>query len=1150
MRASIAIGLFVLSVPALAAAPAPAPRPGTEEVVVTATRLRRAAYESVYPAASVTSEQMERRGITNLLDALNTLPVMGFGASPKGAQTSQGVGSAFANLFDLGSQRTLTLVNGRRFVAGNQASLFAPNPPGLQVDLNVLPVSLIDRIEVVSVGGAPSYGADAIAGTVNVVLKRDYEGMAVDASYGTYESGVGRTWRLSALKGAAFDGGRGHVQLAVEHEKGNGFSNEAGPFLRNGFAVAPNPRNTLPFTSTTGPNGVFDNILVFDNRLPSITRGGAIFRTGDLPTYLTPAGRQFLLDHPDADPMLALFNGTKITPVSGGAIAFPALITRAATAEEIAGGARLEEGFAPQDRRVAVPLQFNRDGTVGLMDVGLIAADQPLGGLNAIGGDGLDLAPLTTLASSLDRTLIAASGSYDASPSTRIYAEAFFADVEGTEPFNQPAFNANLFGTGMSGGLGFRTDNPFLTEQARGILEDSALNLQSAAEVADSRGWRNFTNPGAFGGCGVAGMPESLAAACAAAPVGTRVFFVSRDYEDLLGGTPSRSRTRTLRGVAGAEGDFRALGQAWSWDASFTYGRAHTSSASPSLGQATFHAARDAVSVDGAIICRVNAGGLQQEAARFVFRYTNVQPSGQAVAIDPTSPDPPAGFYRRVLGDPLGAAERTLDACAPLDLFGQGRATKQARDYVTAIYETENTNAQYVAEMNVQGVVADGPGGPVRMAAGVSWRRETADFRSVNDVARYGLSRSVAFLDITGKSFESREAYAELAVPILGDGFDLPLAREVVLTGAWRGVDNSLVGSDEAWTLGLSWSVDDWLTLRAATTASIRAPSLTELYLPESSTFNVAIDPCDVAQIGGGSHPQQRRANCEAAAAALGFAGLAGFRADALLSRQGVVSGNPELRSEKARSDTAGFVLRWEGGLGSATLSADWLDIRLRQAIENVGLNQLLQACYDAPVYPAPACGLFSRGSDFNIARNAPAFHGGYLNAGYRKFRGAQAAFDWHFGVGELGARLGLWADRAELGDIGIHLDYAYVDRLVISVSGTGSDLNIEDGETGRPTNEHQLALTYSNGPYDATLVWAHQGEVLFDRQAAPENREQKGLSAYDVFDLSLAYTFDERVRLQVVVANLFDVLPPFGTGSLAYDQVGRRYQFAVKVAM
>ncbi|WP_164198471.1 TonB-dependent receptor plug domain-containing protein, partial [Stenotrophomonas maltophilia] len=68
-----------------------------------------------------------------------------------------------------GTQRTLVLVNGRRFVSSNTASIFGPVSPGSQVDLNNIPTTLVQRIETVAIGGAPIYGSDAIAGTVNII---------------------------------------------------------------------------------------------------------------------------------------------------------------------------------------------------------------------------------------------------------------------------------------------------------------------------------------------------------------------------------------------------------------------------------------------------------------------------------------------------------------------------------------------------------------------------------------------------------------------------------------------------------------------------------------------------------------------------------------------------------------------------------------------------------------------------------------------------------------------------------------------------------------------------------------------------------------------------------------------------------------------
>lgn len=146
------------------------------EVIVTGTRIRRAGFDTLQATLTADSEQIERRGYTNVAQALNDLP--GFG--PSGADTvgstqaTHNVGQSFVNLFSLGSQRTLVLVNGRRYVTSNTPAL--GQPAGSQVDLNTIPVSLIDRVEVVSIGGAPVYGSDAIAGTVNIILKKDFEG--------------------------------------------------------------------------------------------------------------------------------------------------------------------------------------------------------------------------------------------------------------------------------------------------------------------------------------------------------------------------------------------------------------------------------------------------------------------------------------------------------------------------------------------------------------------------------------------------------------------------------------------------------------------------------------------------------------------------------------------------------------------------------------------------------------------------------------------------------------------------------------------------------------------------------------------------------------------------------------------------------------
>jgi outer membrane receptor protein involved in Fe transport len=154
-----------------------------EEVVVTGSRISRAGFDTLQPATTIGKDLFDRNAFTNVADALAGLPSMVSSGTSLAESDANNVGQSFADLYGLGSQRTLTLVNGRRAVSANAPTAFGASG-GLQVDLNSIPTALIDRVEVVSVGGAPIYGSDAIAGTINVILKDDFEGLEADFSGG------------------------------------------------------------------------------------------------------------------------------------------------------------------------------------------------------------------------------------------------------------------------------------------------------------------------------------------------------------------------------------------------------------------------------------------------------------------------------------------------------------------------------------------------------------------------------------------------------------------------------------------------------------------------------------------------------------------------------------------------------------------------------------------------------------------------------------------------------------------------------------------------------------------------------------------------------------------------------------------------------
>lgn len=282
---ALAGSLLTLPVAAFAqTTPSPSPTPTATEndpqagetIVVTGSRIARPEYEGILPGVQVSEQTIETRGFTNALEALNDIPLVGAGASPltgnNGGQTAS-LGAAFVDLLDLGTARTLTLVNGRRFVSGNAASLFvAGNETGSQVDVNVIPSSLIQRIDVVTVGGAAAYGADAIAGVVNYILRTDYEGYQFRAVTGISERGDSAQYQLSALAGWNLFDDKLNVTLSAEYSRNDGLQATARDF-----------RNARPGSYTNPFNGGVRNPNFAGNAVINVTglNNGAFLRASD-----------------------------------------------------------------------------------------------------------------------------------------------------------------------------------------------------------------------------------------------------------------------------------------------------------------------------------------------------------------------------------------------------------------------------------------------------------------------------------------------------------------------------------------------------------------------------------------------------------------------------------------------------------------------------------------------------------------------------------------------------------------------------------------------------------------------------------------------------------------------------------------------------
>jgi len=216
-RASAALNVLAFAVfPAWSqTAPAGTPAASNEEIVVTGSRLSRQGFDTPTPTKVLGIELLQQRAATNVADFLNEIPAFRPSTSVQNnTQTSGGnAGQAYADLRGLGNVRTLVLVDSQRFV---------PSATTGQVDLNLIPTALIDRVEVVTGGVSAVYGSDAISGVVNVLINKKLQGIRGDISYGISDYGDNREKRFSLGAGSAFDDDRGHFVIGGEYVKSNG----------------------------------------------------------------------------------------------------------------------------------------------------------------------------------------------------------------------------------------------------------------------------------------------------------------------------------------------------------------------------------------------------------------------------------------------------------------------------------------------------------------------------------------------------------------------------------------------------------------------------------------------------------------------------------------------------------------------------------------------------------------------------------------------------------------------------------------------------------------------------------------------------------------------------------------------------------------
>jgi len=972
------------------------------QVTVTGSRIPRAGFDTLEPAQVISREYLEANNITNLGDAMARSPSFGLSASAYGAQASFGAGVSFASRFGLGSNRLLTLINGRRFVSSNPPTLFGPGDSGSQVDLNVIPTNMISRVENIGIGGAPTYGSDAISGVSNVILRDSFDGVEVEMGYGQSERGDAQRTSAASLFGTDFAKGRGHFVLSLSYDGLDGVPQSDRRFYRQGYSLQPNPSQAAINRYQPGRDAASDGRLHTD--IP--------FNAGSS----------------DGVPGQVYIRDRRLQAIGWGGLALPS------GAAYTDGSGRLR-GFGAQGDQY---LQFNAQGQL----VPYVPGNN-FGNGSASGGEGMRLWETAQIVSDLNRKTAYLTGRFDFTDNVRGFWEASSYAADAREIRAQSIYNAAGFGRANLDGSGDRdgmlqipVSHPLLTDQARQALQAQGVNA----------------------------------------------FQLSRASRDLVVSN-SRSQSQVWRVVGGLQGHFAAGDRNFNWEASTVYGRGDFTYLGRGLVQQNFINAINAVrTADGRVVCDSSAPGTTADAA-----------------------------------------------CVPLDLFGEGRASRQALDYVTTPKRTTATLEQTVFNANLTGDIVELPGGAMSFNAGYEYRRDQGRF-SPSDYERRGLGRAVPINPASGR-IQSNEFFGEVFAPLVNADAGIPGLHRLDLTAKLRRVNNSVNGWFTAYTYGLQYEPLPGVQLRANQTRSFRSPSLVELYANQSAFYFVT-EPCEAANITSGPRPDNRAANC-----AQFFAGYPAVDPASFQGPPGSIPGSrvgsTQLRNEQADSWTAGIVLQpdWAPNL---RLAVDYYDIELTDIITGIGTGDILSGCFDADTYGSAYCSLVTRDPVSAVARSVNTT---YANGPYINFRGWTAEAQYRLDLEALG-----WGRGAV--DLAF---YGYFPRTWERAAAPGVPpvdyANTGDGQS----RMYQWKAAYGVGRWSVGGIATYTPSRPVSPNIGIESRDFARVDGYMKIDANVGYRFNERWRMNLAVENLTDDLGPFPRVN---DALGRRYMLTATMKL
>lgn len=1031
-----------------------------EEITVTGSRIVRRDYEANSPLQTVDRNAFESQSSIALESALNDLPqfvpaAQGMTQLQDQSQmtdnfTTLTAGASTISLRGLGANRNLVLLDGYRAVPINAT---------MAVDLNSIPAAAIERVEVITGGASSVYGADAVAGVVNFILKRNFEGADLDVQYGNMQNGKGPETRISALFGVNSADGRGNIMIGAEIAKREPIHADDVDFYQNALRDG-----TVEGTE-----------LIYSGPYYQIAAANPP----------TGASVDLIFDAAPAGVVLRNANGTL-----GGRVYWNDDGTLYTGGESFNGVAPTGAGATAGTYRYTGPLLSSRESAY-------LPGDYPFRRIDAEGQISQHLLQYEANIP-LDRTSVFGRAEYELVDGVTAYTQLLAVQSD----------TRRLFTVSPATG-GWSMTAPYGDE-----LYAPSLNADGTTNVAYLAGGQYGLDCEADG---VPGCTESEA------------WPVSPELAQLLDSRANPNEDWSFNfGL-----DFAAYGAPGAQFRSI-YSESRTN-------QLSFGLRGDLDAIDGTWDVMVSQG-----KAKLDIRLEGYASLERTRTLFTRSPNWGYGFFAQGNAAPPGNGFSGGVATCTSGMPVWREHSEVSQDCLNAIFTTLNHQSemdQKFVEANLQGHLANLPAGESRFSVGFH-SRET-EYYYIFDPLQTQESFNDNPMGFPANNTRGEtavdEIYGEVLLPLLEGK---PGADHLSLELGYRYSDYELQGGVDTFKALIDWGITDTLRFRGGRQLATRAPNIAELFQADTQSWYASGtgDPCGLnsnatygANAAVNPNYQQAIAICSAR---MGVAGADTFYAAGALQPNGGfwtpfvnATGNPQVNPEEAKTWTAGFVWRPNTGrerLDSLNLTVDYYDIELTGMISVEPAEVVYEACLSPASNPTadpghPAC--------LRVNRN-PASGGAapttvsYINAAFAKVSGVDVTADWRTGLAG-----GTFGVNFMLSRLLEQKTQATANSDTIDWKGSlgpdpGTSLN-----NGAFEYRTFTTMSYARGDWNFALRWRHLPTAIDATQAVTPASTLRGAEeSYDVFDLSGARTFNERMSLRFGVDNLFDT-PPVWTG-------------------